>query len=407
MKKILALMLALVMLVALVACAGTPATTPTTVAPTSGSTTAEGTTTEPAETIPTTADGKYPAETVKIGFVNYDTTAEQVLSFQKYVTYLQTAFNFEIVWSESLSNAEQELSFIEQCAAAGCKAIIGYYNVSEEEAAKKAADLGMFYWGSMGGGQEAYDAMKANPMYIGCNYNPTANYDLGYNVGKAAIDAGCTKLILSSGGADMGVPFFIERRTGFMAAVDEAKKAGKDITVVKDVGGWPGTDAYAAGQTEALGMEADALCSTFTALPWITPMQNAGKFGQLKVFSGDGVNEATVGLMMGGAFTAIFAEIPEAFGMAIPMILNAVAGNGDKYLDNGNAPRVLNATWSITAPEDAAYFMSIANAEKGFVWDIEDVKSVLYAYNSEADYETLNTLYSAATKGDIEARRND
>jgi len=401
MKKILALMIALVLVVSLAACGGTPTTAPTTAAPT----TTQGTTTEPAVTIPTTADGKYPAETVKIGFINYDTTAEQVLSFQKYVTYLQTAFNFEIVWSESLQNAEQEMAFIEQCAAAGCKAVIGYYNVAEEESAKKAADLGMYYWGSMGGGQDAYDAMKANPKYIGCNYNPTANYDLGYDVGKAAIDAGCTKLILSSGGADMGVPFFIERRNGFNAAVDEANKAGKNITVVKDVGGWPGTDAYAAGQTEALGMDADALCSVFTALPWITPMQNAGKFGQLKVFSGDGVNEATVGLMKGGAFSAIFAEIPEAFGMAIPMILNAVAGYGDKYLDNGNAPRVLNASWKITNPDDAAYFLSISNAEKGFVWDIDDIKSVLYAYNNEADYEALNTLYSAATKEKIESRR--
>lgn len=403
MKKILALMLAMLMLVSLAACAGTPTTT---AAPTTTGTTApEGTTTEPAATIPTTADGKYPAETVKIGFINYDTTADQVLSIQKYFDYLKTAFNFEIIWSESLQNAEQELAFIEQCASAGCKAVIGYYNVSEEEAAKKASALGMYYWGSMGGAQEVYDAMKADPMYLGTNYNPTANYDLGYDIGKAAIEAGCTKLILSSGGADMGVPFFIERREGFLAAVKEATDAGKDVTIVQDVGGWPGTEAYAAGQTEALGKDADALCSTFTALPWLAPMGAAQK--ELKVFSGDGVSEATVGLMMGGKFTAIFSEIPDTFGMAIPMILNAVAGYSDKFLDNGDAPRIASTSWKITKADDAAYFLGISNNDAGFVWDIDDVKSVLYAYNPEANAETMSALYSAATKADIEARRAD
>jgi hypothetical protein len=400
MKKILALLLALLMLASLAACAGTPTTT---VKP--SETTAPSATTTEGATVPTSADGKYPAETVKIGFINYDTTAEQVLSIQKYFEYLQTAFNFEIVWSESLQNAEQELAFIEQCASAGCKAVIGYYNVSEEEAAKKAADLKMYYWGSMGGAQEVYDAVKTNPYYLGSSYNPTANYDLGYNVGKAAVDAGCTKLILASGGADMGVPFFIQRREGFQAAIDEANAAGKKVTVVQDVGGWPGTEAFAAGQTAALGKDVDALCSTFTALPWLAPMGAAQK--ELKVFSGDGVSEATVGLMMGGKFTAIFSEIPDAFGMAIPMILNAAAGYSDKFLDNGSAPRVLTNNWAITKAEDAAYYLGVENAAAGFVWDIDDVKSVLYAYNNKANFKALCDLYQATAKADIEARRAD
>ena len=115
--------------------------------------------TEPSESskdkeIELSADGRYPKETVKMGFVNYDTTAEQVLAVQEYFKYLQTGLNFEVIWSESLNNAEEEFAFIEQCAAAGCKGIIGYYNEGNEESAKLCGNLNMYYWG-LGGKPEA------------------------------------------------------------------------------------------------------------------------------------------------------------------------------------------------------------------------------------------------------------
>ncbi len=145
MKKVLVLLLAVSMIFTFAAC-----TTETTTQQTTG-TTIEGTTTGDATSSETeielSEDGRYPAETVKIGFVNYDTSAEQVLTIQKYFEYLQTAFNFEIIWSESLGSAEEEFAFIEQCAAAGCQAIIGYYNEGKEESQKLTASLGMYYWG--------------------------------------------------------------------------------------------------------------------------------------------------------------------------------------------------------------------------------------------------------------------
>ena len=121
MKKIIALLLALAMLFTLAACQnGGPGATDNT-----GATNSTGTT-NGSEGPALDSKGRYPAETVKIGFVNYDTTAELTLSIQRYFDYLDDYFNFEVIWSESLGSAEEEFAFIEQCASAGCKAIIGY-----------------------------------------------------------------------------------------------------------------------------------------------------------------------------------------------------------------------------------------------------------------------------------------
>ena len=111
MKKFLALILALAMSLSLVACGSAPAD-----------------------------DGAAATdEPIKIGFVNYDPTAEQYLVLDSYFQYLAEEFNIEIMASEALNSAEGELAFIDACAAAGCKAVFGYYNVSNEQAFLKCA----------------------------------------------------------------------------------------------------------------------------------------------------------------------------------------------------------------------------------------------------------------------------
>lgn len=414
MKKALAMILAMMMLVSLAACGTAPAaTTETTAAATAAATTAAATeaattaetkadATQPAS-IPLSADGKYPAETVKIGFVNYDTTAENVLNLQKYFEHLQTAFNFEVIYSESLTSAEGELAFIESCAAAGCKGIIGFYNVAKSESVQRAIDLGMYYWG--GASEPAiYDVMKNNPMYLGGSYSKDADYTMGYKMATALIEAGSTKLIYTSGGRDFGVEFFVKRSEGFDAAIADAKAAGKTVEKVADVSGWPGTEAFAAAQTEALGKEADGLVSSFTALPWLQPLGVAGKMGQIKIAGSETVNDTLAGLFNDGVISYSYSEVTESFGMAVPMILNAAAGHADKYLQNGASPQVTMGYWEIAGKEDCTFYNDYSG-KVGWVWEIDDLKTILYDFDNTANFDSLSKLYGAFARTSIEARK--
>ncbi len=351
------------------------------------------------------ADGRYPAETIKIGFVNYDSTAQQVLELKTYFTYLQQAFNFEIIWSESLASAEEEFAFIESCAAAGCKAIIGYYNEGRAESVKLASSLGMYYWG----GAEIpaiYDPVMDDPMYLGGYDTGSKDYDFGVAITEALVKAGSHKVIVMSGGKDYGVPFFVSRYNGIMDGIKAAQDSGYDIEVAYEVPGWPGTEEFAAHQAAALDTDADGLAGTLTTLMWIQPLQNAGKFGKIKQSSIESVNDDMVGLMMAGAYVGICAEISDMFGMSIPMIINAVEGYGDMQRNaDGTAAKVKAASWKITDVEELKYYASIEKKGGTWVFDIDDVKSGLGAFNSDLSVESMGDLYMAVTADEIKARR--
>ncbi len=348
------------------------------------------------------ADGRFPAETVKVGFVNYDTSAEQVLAIQRYFEYLQTAFNFEVIWSESLNSAQAEFAFIEQCAAAGCKAVIGYYNEGKSESVKLAADLGMYYWGGAVN-NAIYQPEKNNPMYLGGYVSGSEqddNYLAGYAIGKSLVDAGSKKIIVMSGGKDYGVEFFVNRYNGIM---DALKDGGAEV--VYEVPGWPGTEAFAAHQTSALQTEADGLAGTLTCMMWLQPMQNAGKMGQIKVAGIETVSEAVAGLMAGGIYVGAYSEIADTFGLSIPMILNAVTGFGAQQRnEDGTAGRVKVSNWVITNPGDMAFFAGLQSGEGGWVFSIQDIKGVLGAYTPAFTLDDLSSLYSAVSADEIRAR---
>lgn len=351
------------------------------------------------------ADGRYPEKTVKLGFVNYDSTAQQVLEIKTYFAYLQQAFNFEIIWSESLSSAEEEFAFIESCAAAGCKGIIGYYNEGHAESVKLASSLGMYYWG----GAEIpsiYDAAKDDPMYVGGYDTGSKDYDFGVAIVEALVKAGSHKIIVMSGGKNYGVPFFVSRYNGIMDGIKAAKDEGYDIEVVYEVPGWPGTEEFAAHQAAALDTDADGLAGTLTTLMWIQPLQNAGKFGKIKMSSIESVNDDMVDLMLAGAYVGICAEISDMFGMSIPMIINAVEGYGDMQRNaDGTAGKIKAASWKISDVEELKYFASIEKKGGTWVFDIDDVKTVLGAFNPNLSVNSMGELYSAVSADEIKARR--
>ncbi len=408
MKKLIAMLLALAMVLSLAACGGNnaeptqpAADAPAVEAPVAGN---DG----PAMS----ADGRYPAETVKIGFCNYDTSAEQIIVLGEYYDYLDDYLNFEIVWSENIASAEEELDFIETCAAAGCKAIIGYYNVSNEQALLKCEELGMYYWGM--GNNPAFDPYFENPYWVGSHFSGEAEYNYGYGCIEMLVEAGCHKIAGASGGKNFGVDMFIDRWQGAMDAIADFKAKGYDIELVYEVSGFPGTDgSFEAGQAAVLAMdEVDGLYSTLSALMWISPMQEAGRFGydagpkQIKVAAaGETMSDAAIGMFGAGFYVGTATEIIDVFGLAIPMIINAVDGHAEQQRVDGKALMVDVGWWKVTNVEDAGYYGSVQGGDNGWVFDAEDVMSLLFAFNPDLTTDDFGKLYTAVTAEEIRSRR--
>lgn len=403
MKKITALLLALSMVFGLVACGSTNTNTPAPTQPQPAD--SQPVETEPAADGPQlSADGRYPAETVKIGFETFTTTDDQFLTIQKYFDYLDDFFNIEIIYSEALDSAEGELAFIEQCAAAGCKAIIGYYNVSNEEAVKLCDEKGMYYFGN-GNNSAIVEYGNTTDAYLGSFYyeNGEADYNFGYGCVEALAAAGCKKIILVSGGASFGVEMFIDRKAGAEAA---AKDFGMEI--VYEVPGWPGTEDFSAHQTNALATDADGIASMLTALMWIQPLNVAGKFGQIKVAAVDVLSETVVDMFRAGMYVGTSTEVTEIFGLSIPMILNAVTGHGDQQRNpDGTAPLINCSWWLVSGAEQAEFYSSVQGGENGWAITIDDMKTVLYDFNPDLTLDDMNALYTAMSMEDIQARHGN
>jgi len=380
MKKFLALILALAMVLSLAACGSAPADD---------------------------GDAAATDEPIKIGFVNYDPTAEQYLVLSDYFDYLAETFNIEIMASEALNSAEGELAFIDACAAAGCKAVYGYYNVSNEQALLKCAEYGMYYFG-----QGANLAITENPelmnneYYLGSFYVGPADYNYGYACIEMLVEAGCKKIAGVSGGKNFGVQMFIDRWQGAMDAIEDYQAQGVDVELVYEVPGFPGTDgAFEAGQTEVLSMDGvDGLYSTLTALMWIKPMQDAGKFGQIKVAAaGETMSEGAIGMFGAGFYVGTATEIIDVFGMGVPLVINAVNGTPIREAD-GSAPLIDAGWWQVTNVEEAGYYGSIQGGENGWVFSAEDLSNLLVSNNPDVTVDDYRALYTAVTAAEIQAR---
>jgi len=349
------------------------------------------------------AGEKYPAETVKIGVVTFDPSQEQFLAVKSYFDYLETKINLDFIYSEAIGPAEAEFAFIESCAAAGCKAIIGYFNVARAASVQLCIDKGMYFIG-VAEEPSVYDVFKDNPMYLGGWYTETQNYDAGYAMAKGLIDAGSTRLCYTSGGRDYGVQMFIERSKGFKDAIADAKAEGKDVELVADVPGWPEFGTYKPAQDAAIQQGFDGLGCSFGAATWYQALLNAGMSDSVKVASIDAFSDLTKNAWNSGQMACTPIEITSMFGAGIPMLLNALAGDDDVAHDNGQAAR-LEITWWVVKSADE--YNAYSDIETGGVWcwNAEDILSVVKAVNPDATFQSIVDLYGADSIQEIEARR--
>lgn len=339
-------------------------------------------------------DKSYPAETVKIGLEIYDVTDAQFLAVQDFYNTMSEAYNVEFMYSESIDSAESEMKFVENCAAAGCKAVIGMYNISEGEVVQKCVDLGMYYWG---GADKAsiYDKFKTNDLYLGAYDNGESDYEAGYAMAQTLIEQGCKKLVYVSGGDEFGVDMFINRRDGFYAAAEEG---GAEI--VKKVAGWPGTDAFTAAQTEVCDMDFDGIGCSFTAAVWFQPLANVGKLdGSVKIATIGVVDDTYKDLADAGIVSCLVYDCEEVmFCSALPMILNAVAGHSEVVRNaDGTAANYTVPRWIIKDGDtyDKIYDKHVTNGE--FYVTADDIANMIVDLNPDATYDQFTEFYGSKT----------
>ncbi len=383
MKKLLSLILATTLAFSLVGCGGGEA------ASNEGGTTDSNSGTE---STPSAASEIYPEEKVLIGVELYDLTESETLAIQDYFSYLAETYNVEFKYSEAIQDADQEMKFIEDCAIAGCKGFFGYYNVTGVEQINKVLEYDMYYYGST----TSYNGdFKDNPKFIGAVTANGSDYELGQSLGNWVVEQGFDTVVYANGGADFGVPIFVDRQNGFLEAVGDTAK-------VITVSGFP-NDQFFADQAAALTTpELDAVVASFNGVDfWAQPMASAG-LTDVQLGTIGAVNESYLNAFEGGSLSYLVAGNIQGYGFVVSTILNAVDGNGDAFRENGEPIAYNVPSFEITSAEELAKILEVQNGEK--IFTAEDFKDVIVHFNPEANLQTLKDLADSGSKENILAR---
>lgn len=341
-----------------------------------------------------TLDGSWPEETVKIGLCEYDTTSEQFQAISAYYDYLSKYFNIELMYSESLGDAEAELNFINDCAAAGCVAVIGRVNYAQEQAALTAIEQGMYYVGGFGGDPSIYEKMKDNDHYLGSHTLGEGDYEAGRSLALGLAEQGKEKVVLVSGGASMGVEQFVNRKAGVLAGIEEAQANGSNIEIVLEIEGWPGTDQFTAAQEQALSMDIDSIASTLDPFMWFQPIAQAGKADSISIACIGEVSDTYYDAFNSGMVSCLVYDTPDTvFGSPIALVLNAVTGNRLTNAD-GSAVYFPVQRFTITDPADFNAIYEMHENEQYFV-SAEDMANLIIALNPDMTAEEFANYYGS------------
>ncbi len=353
-----------------------------------------------------TLDGSWPEETIKIGIEVYDTTELGFVAFQDYLDYLSSLYNLEFMFSESIASAQDELAFVDACAAAGCKGYIGIYNASMNTVVDNVTNYGMYYWGCERGLDEQY---KDNEYYLGgfktlssdgSESEENGDYLLGYDVAYSLAEAGCKHVAYCNGGAGLGIPMFVDRQTGFFEGIKAAQADGMEIAFDENadiVEGWPGTDDFTAMQSKVLSSDYDGIGVSFTMEVWAQPIYDAGKSDSIKLAGGGSITDSLIDLVDSGEVCAAIYECPEIiFGNAIPMIINAVNGHADLVKGEEGYCDLGVCRWNVKDIDTFTKIYDKHNNGEYFV-TAEDMTQFFPEFNENASKESFCEFYRNLT----------
>lgn len=356
MKKALALILALVMVLTLAACGGS-------------STDSEAQT-------PADESGK----TVKIGVLVSDVSGEEALGFRAYYEdYIAKNYNVTFTYTEQLEDAAAEKAAIEKFAAQGYDAILSLAASDRATQIETCEANGLYYAVVSGMLDDAqFEQYKGNEHFVG-QIGPSMDteYEAGYAMGQYYAQQGVKTVGIY--GAFIPNPMHVYRTAGVLAGlgctyggasdkdgiagqlfadqgVDMSKVACGDIQIVGYFQGFGDTtfdELFAI-----IGQQPDAFLSVGMATTFFADSLNGANipYSDIDSFtSGNATN------MADGTLTYLAGKYSSSIGPIFAATLNAVNGNLIRDAE-GNA---ISISQSYLVATDSETFDSILNGDKG------------------------------------------
>ncbi len=422
-KRIWSLALAGIMVLSATACSGGSDTG--TSAETSQ--TAQGETAQEGET-----DSAY-SESFKIGIAEVQANDESIQRRAYFEDYIAPHYNCEFIFSEQCNGTEDILTFIENCADAGCDAVISYGNEDIEQLTQVCQEYGMMYVvntvrinpkteAAFSGGYENFAAFGSDQTAIGQVFgdwlkeNASADGSEGFlicsglaysgNLQQTEITQSCltalqelygltyesdlNSMVISSSpieaANDKGINIYVypgnpNKVEGYLQGLTAALQTGKYGVMLQSVQLYDQTGVVVQETEEALNKDIKVAGMATVSESLKTAFATKDQFGNPTV------NMATakpVSLLCASGFAQTY---------------NLLTGHRDATLaENGDAGELNTTLWPITDLETLDIISQWDTPEGGkWIVDYDIVDSMLAVNNPELTNADMQAIVDSVT----------
>lgn len=317
MKKLIALLLALVMALSLAACNSTPAGNET------------------------NGDGEPALKPIKVGVLVADVSGEEALAFRAYYEkYLAPHYNVTLTYTEQLEDAAGEKAAIEQFAAQGYNAVISMSSSDRATQIETCAEYGLYYAIASGMDEALYEKYKTNEYFVGqIGPSMTTEFEAGVAMGQYYKNLGVKKIGVY--GAFIPNPMHVYRLAGTLVGLGLTYNGASEMEAI-------------AGQLYA-GFDINAVAGDIQIVSYIVGYSDT-MWDELGAALGQGI-DAFISV---GMATTFFADMLNGAGVPYSDIDSFTAGNG-KNIKEGKLTYLAGKYASSVGP----IFAAVVNACNG------------------------------------------
>lgn len=374
------------------------------------------------------ASGMDGEDVYTIGVAVYDPDAAEMEMFMDYYRdYIQQGFSVKFIFSDVISDAEDEMEFIHMLKDAGGQGLISFAGIENLPGIVECCEENELYYvlGSNNVSDEDYEEIKDNPWYLG-SVGPelTAVYEAGRDMAGFFLEKDAGSIVIMSGGASVGNALHASRTEGMLDVLEE------DAGLILD-----GDSAEAAETDEILELQNEkgdlrvVICPGYTeggdGLQNLDTVLESGDFDTLmsafhvasyldRILEKE--EEQGSNMMVGAidSFTENNFEIfneKDSFGnspidyvqgkyasMAGPafaMMYNAVTGNRDVISEDGSAVRFYQEFWKAESKQEYVEMYGYATGIYENAYSCDDLMKVIKVFNDSASPEKLKELAEA------------
>ena len=348
----------------------------------------------------------------KIGVIVYDLKDEQVQAFREYMEgYLGENFSdVDFLYSAGVTTDVEEMEFLNNAIAAGVEGIIAFNSFDLEKEVSLCASHGVYYLRpSSTTDPEAFAKVEDNPYFLGY-FGPgnEMEYQAGYDMAAYFAKEQITdNYLLLSGGAGTNV-MHEQRAEGMLDALQEAygvqfdqsstELASASEPVSVEAGNlkvtvFPGYIGVPdVGQQAVAEFEKDQAGVVMSTIP---VQAIADSLGNASLGTVDCYTETNGKLFKNGNLKYLCGKYESIIGPAFAAMYNAVTGYSEDFREDGKAFAIQQGFWTSTDYQDFQEKYELSSGITLNAYSYEDLLEVCKAHNPNATLDDLKELAGA------------